>query len=339
MKRYNNLFDKIASYENLDLAERKARKGKGGMCGVRLFDKNREENLRKIHEMLVSGNYHTSKYTTFEVYDPKHRIIFRLPYNPDRIVHHAIMNVLEPIWVKQFTRDTYSCIKGRGVHGAYHAVRLALKDYENTKYCLQIDVKKFYPSIDHDILKTTIRRKIKDKRLLELLDEIIDSADGVPIGNYLSQFFANLYLSSLDHYTKEVLRVKHYFRYADDMIVLSGSKSELVNIRKKIEAKLKEVKLAMKKNWHIFPVDSRGIDFLGFVFYHRHIRLRKRIKRRMTRKVMRAHRNGKDKQEIHDIIASWWGWLKYTNSINLVKTIEKSLGYEIKFNRHADRIA
>lgn len=102
---------------------------------------------------------------------------------------------------------------------------------------------------------------------------------------------------------------------------------------------LKEVKLVMKKNWQIFPVDSRGIDFLGFVFYHRHIRLRKRIKRRMMRKVMRAHRNGKDKQEIHDIIASWWGWLKYTNSINLVKTIEKSLGYEIKFNRHADRIA
>ena len=339
MKRYNNLFDRIASIENLELAEKKARKGKGGMYGVRLFDRDHYGNIRRIHEMLVSGNYHTSKYTTFEVYDPKQRTIFRLPYNPDRIVHHAIMNVLEPIWVKQFTRDTYSCIKGRGVHGAYHAVRITLKDFDNTKYCLQIDVKKFYPSIDHDVLKKTIRRKIKDKRLLALLDEIIDSAEGVPIGNYLSQFFANLYLSSLDHYVKEVLRVKHYFRYADDIIVLCSSKSELRAVLADIEAKLKEVKLEMKKNWQIFPVDSRGIDFLGFVFYHDHIKLRKRIKMRMMRKIKHAHSIGATPEEIHRILASWWGWLKYTNSINLVKSIEKFLCYEIKFNRRTKRIA
>ena len=122
------------------------------------------------------------------------------------------MNILEQIWVSVFTKDTYSCIKGRGIHGAMRNVKRAIKDRENARYCLKIDIRKFYPSIDHDVLKAIIRRKIKCKDTLALLDTIIDSTDGVPIGNYLSQYFANLMLAYFDHWIKEEKRVRYYFR-------------------------------------------------------------------------------------------------------------------------------
>lgn len=138
------------------------------------------------------------------------------------------MNILEPIWLSIFTKDTYSCIKNRGIHKLVNNLKKALKsDPEGTKYCLKLDIKKFYPSINHDILKQIIRYKIKDEELLQLLDEIIDSAEGVPIGNYLSQFFANLYLAYFDHWIKEILKVIYYFRYCDDITILGSSKEEL----------------------------------------------------------------------------------------------------------------
>lgn len=136
---------------------------------------------------MKNETYKTSEYNTYKIYEPKERIIFRLPYYPDRITHHAIMNVMEPIWTKIFTRDTYSCIKDRGIYALVGKLKKDLrKDPEGTKYCAKMDIKKFYPSITHSILKEIIRKKIKDKSLLKLLDEIIDSAEGVPIGNYLS---------------------------------------------------------------------------------------------------------------------------------------------------------
>jgi RNA-directed DNA polymerase len=133
--------------------------------------------------MLLNKTYKTSPYTTFKVFEPKEREVFRLPYFPDRITHHAIMNILEPIFVSVFTNDTYSCIKGKGIHAAVESVKKALQDKSGTVYCLKLDIKKFYPNIDHDVLKQLLRRKIKDKDLLWLLDEIIDSAPGLPIGN------------------------------------------------------------------------------------------------------------------------------------------------------------
>lgn len=185
MKRLNGLFDQIVSMENLQLADAKARKNKKKSIGVKIHDRYREANLVSLHEALVNGTFRTSKYHTFTIFEPKERLIFRLPYYPDRILHHAIMNVLEPIWVKLFVANTYSCIKNRGIHACARDVRYALKnDPEGTRYCLKLDIRKFYPSIDHSILKRIIRRKIKDNRLLNLLDEIIDSVEnGVPIGN------------------------------------------------------------------------------------------------------------------------------------------------------------
>ena len=157
---------------------------------------------------LKNKTFQTSDYDIFKIYKPKERDIYRLPYYPDRIVHHAVMNILEPVWVSIFTADTYSCIKGKGIHSAVRSLQKALNsDNEGTEYCLKLDIRKFYPTINHDILKDIIAKKIKDKDVLWLLGNIIDSVpdkEGVPIGNYLSQYFANLYLAYFDHWIKEV---------------------------------------------------------------------------------------------------------------------------------------
>ncbi|MDR1341477.1 MAG: reverse transcriptase, partial [Prevotellaceae bacterium] len=139
MKRLNNLYDKICSLENLQLADEKARKGKLRSHGVIIHDRNRENNLLKLHETLKAGTFRTSQYSTFTIYEPKEWEIFRLPYFPDRIVHHAVMNILEPVWLAIFTADTYSCIKYRGIHATAGKVKKALKDVEGTAYCLKLD--------------------------------------------------------------------------------------------------------------------------------------------------------------------------------------------------------
>lgn len=331
MKRINNLFEKICSMENLVEADRKARRGKAHSYGVRLHDRNRDENLKKLLESLLAGTFRTSEYSVFTIHEPKERTIHRLPYYPDRIVHHAIMNVMEPVWLSVFTADTYSCIKGRGIHAAAKKLKRVLrKDPEGTRYCLKLDIRKFYPSIDHGVMKAIVRRKVKDKRLLALLDEIIDSAPGVPIGNYLSQYFANLVLAYFDHWMKEEKRVKHYFRYADDMVILGGSKENLHALLPEIRAYLSGLKLEVKGNWQVFPVEARGIDFLGYVFYHTHTRLRKSIKKRMFQKAGVLRRHSPEMAKPH--IAAWWGWMKHADCRNLSRKLLNRFEYEIKFN-------
>lgn len=314
LKRKGNLYQQICSKENLILAEKRARKGKLKKPEVIEFDKCKESKIEQLHKILMNKEYKTSAYTTFVVSDPKERIVFRLPYFPDRIVHHAVMIPLEEIFVSMFTADTYSCIKKKGIHGAFNAVKKALNDKANTTYCLKLDIKKFYPSVDHEILKTLVRKKIKDKDLLLLLDEIIDSADGLPIGNYLSQYLANFYLSYFDHWIKENKREKYYFRYADDIVVLSSSKVDLHRLLFDIKNYLStNLKLTVKGNYQVFPVASRGIDFVGYKFYHTHILLRKSIKKRFAK--MLAKR--KNKQSID----SYNGWTSHCNSKNLLKKL------------------
>lgn len=361
MKRIGNLYDSIISLENLRLADEKSRKGKLHSYGVQLHDKNRDANILALHERLKNQTYKTSKYHVFTIFEPKERQIFQLPYYPDRIVHHAIMNILEPIWVSIFNNNTYSCIKNRGIHKAANDVRFALKnDVQGTKYCLKIDIRKFYPSIDHELLKKVVRRKIKDVRLLALLDEIIDSNEntdmpitnyvtdlktgelvatalnGVPIGNYLSQYFANLFLAYFDHWIKEKKRVKYYWRYADDIVILASDKETLHELLHEIRAYMRDnLKLKVKRNYQVFPVDSRGIDFLGYVFYHTHTLLRKSIKQALCRRVAKLNKRKETptKEQYKQKICSWWGWCKYCNSVNLINNIQKTIPYEIKFVR------
>lgn len=314
MKRTGNLFERICSIDNLYAADATASRGKSKQPAVIAHQLVQDSNIWKLHNLLLNKQFRTSAYTQFKVYEPKERLVYRLPYYPDRIVHHAIMNVLEPIFVATFTTDTYSCIKGKGIHAAARAVQKALRDPENNKYCLKLDIHKFYPSVDHQVLKDLLRRKIKDQHLLELLDEIIDSADGLPIGNYLSQYFANFYLSYFDHWLKEELRVKYYFRYADDMVLLSSDKQYLHDILAKIRTHLdKNLKLVIKDNYQVFPVQARGIDFVGYVFYHTHTRLRKSIKQNFARKLANKCNS--------QTIASYNGWAKHCDSKHLLKKL------------------
>lgn len=314
MKRISNIYDKIVSLDNLRLADQKARKGKLDQYGVQQHIKNQENNLNELFTTLKECRYATSSYTLFTIFEPKERLIFRLPYFPDRITHHAVMNVLEPVFTACFTADTYSCIKGKGIHAAQRAVVKALKDRANTEYCLKLDIRKFYPSIDHDILKALLRRKIKDARLLKLLDEIIDSAEGLPIGNYLSQYFANFYLTYFDHWLKESKGVRYYFRYADDLIILSSSKNELHALLADIRQYLStHLKLTVKDNYQVFPVEARGIDFVGYRIYHTHVLLRKSIKKRFA-KMLSKNKNPQS-------IASYNGWATHCNSVHLLKKL------------------
>lgn len=303
----------MTSMENLMEADSKAQKGKANQYGVILHNRNKESNLLKLQEMLNTKTYQTSPYDIFKVYEPKERKVYRLPYFPDRITHHAIMNVLEPIFVSTFTADTYSCIKQRGIHRLLRNLKRDLKDTEGTKYCLKLDIKKFYPSIDHDVLKGLLRKKIKDQSLLWLLDEIIDSAPGLPIGNYLSQYLANFYLTYFDHWIKEKKQVKYYYRYADDLVILDNNKPHLHRLLNDIEAYMQSLKLEVKENAQVFPVAARGIDFVGYVFYHTHIRIRKQIKKNFARKLAT--------NPDHASTASYLGWLGHANAKHLTKKL------------------
>jgi retron-type reverse transcriptase len=314
MKRIGNLYKQIYDMDNLLLADRLAAKGKSKQKGVIEHMQNQDAELKRLQAILAAKKFQTSPYTTFKIYEPKERTVYRLPYFPDRVVHHAIMNVLEPVFVASFTADIYSAIKGRGIHGAARKIKEALRDKEDTVYCLKLDIRKFYPSVDHAILKDILRRKFKDADLLALLDEIIDSADGLPIGNYLSQYLANFYLTGFDHWVKEEKDVQYYFRYADDMVILGPDKAALHALLSDIKTYLySRLRLIVKANYQVFPVDSRGIDFLGYRFYHDYTLLRKSIKKNFARAVAQHA----DKQSI----ASYTGWAKHCNSKNLLKTL------------------
>ena len=220
------------------------------------------------------------------------------------------MNVLEPIWMRTLIKDTYSSLKNRGIHKGLKRIKRALIDREGTQYCLKMDVRKFYPSIDHDILKQIIRRKIKDKSVLWLLDEIIDSAAGIPIGNYLSQYFGNIYLSGLDHWLKEQRECKYYFRYCDDIVILHNDKKHLSNLRKEISRYLKtELNLDLKANWQVFPTNKRGIDFLGYRFFHDFTLVRKSIVKNFKKKMK--------KTTSVETLASYHGWFLWADTYNL----------------------
>lgn len=330
MKRYNNLFEKIVSLDNIKLAHEKARRGKRHYKEVIMVNAEPGKYFQEIRKMLVEKTFINSKYTkvTKITDNGKVREILKLPYYPDRIIHHAIMNVLEPIWFKTLIRDTYSSIKGRGIHDGVKRVKEALRDKENTQFCLKLDIQKFYPSINNELLKLTIRKKIKDSDVLWLLDEIIDSTKGVPIGNYLSQYFANLFLNDFDHWIKENHKEKYYFRYCDDIVILHKSKQHLHRLQREIVQYLAGCELKVKSNWQVFPINIRGIDFLGYRFFHNYVLVRKSISQKLIKKtalIRKGWENAKPTEVINSIM-SYMGWLKYANAKNLFnKIIDKEI--------------
>lgn len=318
MKRIGKLWERLCSLENIKLAHCRARRGKKHYGEVMMVDKDPQKYFGLIREMLVTKTFVNSPYVVMMRNDGlKMREIWKLPYYPDRIIHHCIVNVLESMWMRGFIRDTYAALPKRGVHDGVKRIRKALGSVEETRYCLKMDVKKFYQSIDHEILKRLLRRKIKDTEVIWLLDLIIDSARGVPIGNYSSQYFANFYLSDFDHWIKEVLGVKYYFRYCDDLVFLGTSKENLHELRRKIDEYFRDkLKIDVKGNWQVFPVDSRGIDFLGYRFFHRYTLVRKSIVRNFKKKYRAGNR---------EAMAAYNGWFVWGNTYNLRR---KYAGFE-----------
>lgn len=323
MKRIGNLYEKIYDIENLRLAHKQARRGKSFYTEVKLIDENEDEYLYRLQDMLIHKTYHTSKYEVFEKKEGKKiRKIYKLPYFPDRICQWAIIQVIEPYLMRTLTDDTYSALPGRGVERARRKMVRALKtDPENTVWCLKIDISKYYPNVNIEKLKLKYRRLFKDNDLLWLLDEILDSNPdtGVPIGNYISQYSGNIYLSDFDHRVKEVYHIKHYFRYMDDMVFLSSSKEELQNLIKEITKYLAdEYDLKVKDSWSLFRVEDRGIDFVGYVFKHDSIRLRKSIahsiKKTSSKIRWRVNNEMELNRHLYFSFNSLKGWLKHSHS-------------------------
>lgn len=321
MKRHGNLWNKIIDKDNLLLAFKKAKRHKSWQQKVIKVEQNLEEMIEKLRESLINGTYKTSGYRQKKIYEPKERTIYILPFYPDRIVHHAIMNILEPIWDKLFISHSYACRKNKGQHkGSIKCMEYVRKN----RFCLKCDISKFYPSINHEILKRIIRKKIKCKRTIKLLDEIIDSIDtptNVPIGNYLSQWFGNLYLNELDVYMKQDNHVKNYIRYCDDFLLFSNDKVLLKELAKKIE-EFVTVKLKLKlSKCDLFPT-SQGVDFLGYRHFPKgYILVRKTTVKRMKRRLrklkweIKTGRLAKDRAI--SVIGSLMGWLRWANTYNL----------------------
>lgn len=231
MKRYGNIYAKIYDMENLKEAHKNARKDKLFYKEVKMVDSDPDYYLGQIQKMLKEKTYEVSEYSVQVIWDKdKERELMKLPYFPDRIIQWAIMIQIEGVFHQVFTDFTCASLRNRGIHRASTLISGYMKDKPGTAYCLKIDISKFYPNINHKILKQLLRHKFKDAELLALLDKIIDSIPGevgVPIGSYLSQYLANYYLAYFDHWLKEEMGVQYVVRYMDDVVILHHSKEFL----------------------------------------------------------------------------------------------------------------
>lgn len=326
MKRYGGLFPKICSIENLMEAHRNAKRDKAYYKEVKAVNKNPEHYASVIRDMLINKTYKVSEYEIKPMKERgKERLLMKLPYFPDRIIQWAILLQTEHTFMEVFTDFTCASITGRGIHRASMFIDRYMEDKKGTAYCLKLDIKKFYPSIDHAVLKGLLIRKIKDKELLELLFLIIDSTPdgkGIPIGSYLSQYLANFYLAYFDHWLKEEKGVKYVVRYMDDIVVFSHSKAELHALRRDMAVYLfRELKLKIKENWQVFPTGVRGVDFIGYRHFFGYKLLRKATCKRFKRK-MRAIKD-KVAKGLKMTYNEWCsansykGWLKWCDGFRL----------------------
>jgi len=322
MITHKNLFQKVCRYENLYNAYLKARRGKSNSTEVLKFTYNLENELFNLQRKLKTMSFVTGKYRHFIIFEPKERRISALPFR-DRIVHHAICSVIEIIFNSKFIYDSYACRKGKGTHAGANRLQKFVRKCNNF-YVLKCDVSKYFLSVDHQILKQIIREKISDKKLLQLLDGIIDSTDsekGIPIGNLTSQLFANIYLDKLDEYIKYELKIKYYVRYMDDFVILYESKQELHQIKGQINLFLNSMKLTLHpKKATIFPL-SIGIDFLGYRIFNSHRLVRKSTVKRFLKKCkkkFKGYNSGAiDYDKLMESFNSWDAYMSHADSYAL----------------------
>lgn len=338
MKRFGNIYEKIYDIENLKLAHKFARRDKSFYKAVQMVDSDPDFYLGQIREMLKNKTYQVSEYSISTINDKgKLRDLMKLPYYPDRIIQWAILLQIEKVFVSGFCTHTCASIKGRGIKRAMELMDEYMKDRPNTSVCLKLDIKKYYPNINHRILKRMLRKKFKDQDLLELLDTIIDSypgEKGVPIGSYLSQFLANFYLSYFDHWLKEDMKIKYVVRYMDDIVIFGSSSASLHELHRKIDQYLHtNLDVEIKQNWQVFPTAIRGVDFVGYRFFYGYKLSRKTTCKKFKAKMLAI----KQKQDEGKMINysewcsanSYDGWLKWCDAYRLrqkyIEPIQPSL--------------
>jgi len=341
MRIYKNLFDEIVSTENLFLAWDKFKNGKRNKKDVRLFEWNLEENIFSLNRDLKNKMYKHGAYHSFSIKDPKPRNIHKAQVR-DRILHHAVFRILNPIFEPGFISASFSCREGYGTHKGVQylqdTLRKATQNGRVSCFALKCDIKKFFDTIDHDTLLGILKRKIKDDNTIWLLKQIISSFSsnysllgiekGVPIGNLTSQLFANIYMGELDQFIKHNLKVKYYLRYTDDFIILSENKKYLKNIIPQIVSFLQdELRLKIHKEKTIIQKTSQGVDFLGYVVFNKYKLVRTKTKRRMTKKFklkIEQYQNGViPKKSLSQSLQSYFGFLEHGESFTIEEDFKK----------------
>ena len=329
-------YNTIISLENLLISWQEFLRGKRNRKDVLEFSVKFMDNIFRLHDELENKEYQHGSYHAFKINDPKPRDIHKANVR-DRIVHHAIYRILCPYFDNKFIYDSYSCRVNKGSHKAINRFRdMSRKVSVNntrTVWVLKCDIKKFFASIDHGILKDILRRLIKDNDIMQLLEKIIDSFHaesnvniGLPLGNVTSQIFINIYLNELDQFIKRELKVRYFIRYADDFVILDTNKSYLIKIIPKISEYLeRELKLTLHPNKIFIKTLSSGIDFLGWVHFPYHRVLRASTKRRMLKKL-----KGKvGSENFNQSLQSYLGYLKHGNSYKLSQQIKNEFFLEL----------
>ncbi len=344
-RTHKRLYHRVYKWTNLVSAFRKARRGKRSRPDVCAFEYNAEIELLALHDELRDGAYQPGEYFHFRIVDPKPRTISAAPFR-DRVVHHAVCNVIEPILDRSMIHDSYACRRGKGLHAALERSSLFFSRFP---YVLKTDIVRFFPSIDHELLLGLLERKIGDARLLRLLELIVrggedipDSAPGpayfpgddlfaclrprgLPIGNLTSQLLANYYLSPLDHFVKDELGVKGYVRYADDILCFGETKAQLGLLATAIARFLGRWRLCIHdRKTQVMPV-THGVPFLGMVIYPTHRRLRHENVQRVHRRVRRlnaAYRVGMvDAEHVRRSLMGWLGYAGSAASNGLIRSV------------------
>ena len=336
-KRYDHLFEKIVDEENLYRAYRKAMLGQGKFrLEAMQFARDEVARMQDLQNSLIDGSYRFGGYSRFMVFEPKERVI-DAPHFVDKVVQLAIKNVLNDIYIKTFIPHSYACIEGRGTHSCANYLQKMLRQaqwqYGDDATIIKGDVKKFFYTIDRDILKILLRKKIACIRTLGLLDLIIDSASaidekGLPLGNTLSQICANIYLNELDYFCKRKLSIKYYARYMDDFFIIVENKTRAIETLKQVELFLEsQLNLSLnKKKTKYFPV-RQGVNAIGYKIYTTHKLLRDSSKRKIKRKARAMPallRSGKlTPEKAEQILNSWRGHASHADAYNFTRQLMK----------------
>ena len=331
MQTIRNQYDKKLTYQNLMKAHKLSKRGKGYRKEVIQFNLKQEEYIMWLYEQLENMTYKHSGYSVFYVTEPKLRKIEKSKYI-DRIVHRWVVDYfLEPYFVPRMIHTSYACLKGKGMHKACLEVQKAMKHCNRTwgeYYMLKMDVAKYFQSIDRKILMEILERKIKDPKLLDLINKIVYSDNeekGLPIGNYTSQTFANIYLNEVDKYIKYELRCKYYFRYMDDSLVIVKTKQEAAEILEKIKKFLDEkLKLSLNSKTQIIK-SKQGVNFCGYKINENRLKIRDRGKRNLKDKIKTLEKRIKDGEmsstEAYKHITGHVGYIQIANVKNLTNKL------------------